>query len=131
MSWPPPDPDRIPRQVRNIGHAFTHGGLPESREDQINSFRQRQEQDLKRFLPGGTTTQRKPLNAPRYDLEEDKYEARVASELDIQSNGGEGWLNSEGERLADFGVDEVAEFYDEDDIPLGALLNRRKHANGR
>lgn len=40
--------------------------------------------------------------------------------------GEEGWRNSEGERLADFGVDEEAEFYDEDDIPLSKLIERRK-----
>ena len=114
-----------------MGPAFTHGEVPESDKDQIDSFRQRQEQDLKRFLPGGTTTRRKPFNARRYDLSEDKTEASVASERDIQSNGKERWLNSEGERLADYGVDEVAEFYDEDDIPLGTLLNRRRQSNAR
>ena len=40
--------------------------------------------------------------------------------------GEEGWRNKEGERLADFGVDEVADFYDEDDVPLAELLRRRK-----
>ena len=44
--------------------------------------------------------------------------------------GEEGWRNREGERLADFGVDEVADFYDEaeedEDVPLGQLLARRK-----
>lgn len=43
------------------------------------------------------------------------------------SDGGEeGWRNSDGDRLRDFGVDEDAEFYDEDDIPLAELLKRRK-----
>jgi len=42
-------------------------------------------------------------------------------------SGEEGWKNSEGERLRDFGVDEDAEFYDEeDDIPLSELIARRK-----
>ena len=42
-----------------------------------------------------------------------------------QDQGGEeAWRNKEGERLADFGVDEVAEFYDEDDIPLSELQRR-------
>ena len=40
--------------------------------------------------------------------------------------GEESWRNSEGERLKDFGVDEDAEFYDEDDIPLAELLRRRR-----
>lgn len=40
--------------------------------------------------------------------------------------GEEGWRNKEGERLADFGVDEVADFYDEDDVPLAELIRRRQ-----
>ena len=30
--------------------------------------------------------------------------------------GEESWRSSEGERLQDFGLDEVAEFYDEDEV---------------
>jgi palmitoyltransferase len=44
--------------------------------------------------------------------------------------GEEGWRNSEGERLKDFGVDEDVEFYDEqeDDVPLSVLIKRRQAA---
>jgi palmitoyltransferase len=45
-------------------------------------------------------------------------------------SGEEGWRNSEGERLKDFGLDEEVEFYDEqqedDDVPLSQLLERRR-----
>lgn len=41
-------------------------------------------------------------------------------------DGEEGWTNSDGERLRDFGVDEEAEVLADDDIPLGELLRRRK-----
>lgn len=42
--------------------------------------------------------------------------------------GEEAWKNSEGERLRDFGVDEEIEFYDEEDIPLGILMQQnRRH----
>ena len=40
--------------------------------------------------------------------------------------GEEAWRNSEGERLADFGVDEEVEFYDEEDLPLAHLIQRRR-----
>jgi len=43
--------------------------------------------------------------------------------------GEESWRNSEGERLKDFGVDEDAEFYDEDDVPLGELMRRKNLAD--
>lgn len=37
------------------------------------------------------------------------------------------WRNKEGERLADFGLDEDAEFYDEEnDLPLAEIMRRRK-----
>jgi hypothetical protein len=36
------------------------------------------------------------------------------------------WRNKEGERLADFGLDEDAEFYDEDNLPLAEIMRRRK-----
>lgn len=42
------------------------------------------------------------------------------------NSGEEGWRDSEGDRLHDFGVDEEAEFYDEDDIPLAQLIQRRR-----
>ncbi len=40
--------------------------------------------------------------------------------------GEEGWRNKEGERLGDFGVDEVADFYDEDDLPLAEIIRKQK-----
>lgn len=43
-----------------------------------------------------------------------------------KDEGEESWRNKEGERLADFGVDEDAEFYDEDDLPLAELMRRRQ-----
>lgn len=54
------------------------------------------------------------------------------SEDENSASGEEGWRTAEGERLADFGVDEDVEFYDyegdyqaedadEDDIPLALL----------
>jgi len=54
--------------------------------------------------------------------------ARVRKDED---KGEESWRNREGESLADFGVDEVAEFYDEedDDVPIAELIGRRRDGN--
>lgn len=41
------------------------------------------------------------------------------------ADGEPGWTNSEGDRLRDYGVDEEAED-DDEDVPLGELLRRRK-----
>lgn len=54
------------------------------------------------------------------DLSDASYENITFDE------GEESWKNAEGERLQDFGVDEEVEFYDEDDVPLGDLMRRRK-----
>lgn len=61
--------------------------------------------------------------------DEEEYEGGGKSGEGSQS-GEEGWRNSEGERLKDFGVDEEVEFYDEqeDDVPLGELLARKREA---
>lgn len=41
------------------------------------------------------------------------------------ADGEPGWTNSEGDRLRDYGVDEEAED-DDEDVPLGELLRRRR-----
>ncbi|KAI9835751.1 MAG: hypothetical protein M1819_001930 [Sarea resinae] len=177
LSWPPPDPDRMPRAPRPPT-PFTN-----SSPNDPTAFRTRQRADLHRRRrgqgPGHTQTQNRPLTPPspieseiispgaadielhqqrnpqfhrRYDTREHDAESEVQSE----ESGEEGWRNSEGERLADFGVDEEVEFYDwgaggggaaaaaggdrraedrperekaeadEDDIPLSELLERRR-----
>ena len=45
--------------------------------------------------------------------------------------GEESWRNSEGERLEDYGVDEVVDFYDEEEVPLGQLLEQKRSENGQ
>lgn len=45
-------------------------------------------------------------------------------------DGEPGWTNAEGDRLRDYGVDEDAEGDDDEDIPLGELLRRRKTYQG-
>jgi palmitoyltransferase len=53
-------------------------------------------------------------------------EAGEEEEEEEKEEGEEGWQNAEGERLRDFGVDEEVEFYDEDNIPLATLMEKRK-----
>ena len=80
----------------------------------------------------GTNVQiqrRKPFHE-RYSNPEDLDAIQYHSESDggLPSEGEESWRNSEGERLQDFGVDEDADFYDEDNIPLAELLRRRQES---
>lgn len=118
----------------------------------MEDFRERQTADLARYedADGEYVVRRRPFherleemdNASRkqvYDPDETAIETEdedLASEPEEESPvkvkgvqddaGEEGWRNKEGERLADFGVDEVADFYDEDDLPLAELMRRRK-----
>ncbi|TKA67635.1 hypothetical protein B0A49_07736 [Cryomyces minteri] len=136
-TWPPPDPDRMPRVRRHFDPdtAFMHG------DTEVEAFRQRQAEDLKRYAqPQGTTHRRLPFHKRFSDPkmvsghgvedvgEEDFSDCINEVEGDEEEEGEEAWRNSEGERLGDFGVDEDAEFYDEDDIPLAELIRRRKSA---
>jgi palmitoyltransferase len=67
-------------------------------------------------------------------LDHDRDENRSADDSSTVKVGEEAWRNQEGERLADFGVDEEADFYDEndvgtandDEVPLAELMRRRR-----
>ncbi|KGO66537.1 hypothetical protein PITC_012320 [Penicillium italicum] len=126
VSWPPPDPDRIPmpasaRPPRNISMP-TYATI----QDEIDAFNRRKQEDMKRFQKGQGLQRRKPFH-DRYKKGDDAQSDSDESETDSgHDSGEEAWRNSEGERLRDFGVDEEAEFYDEEDIPLGVLIERRK-----
>ena len=124
LSWPPPDPDRIPMPVRRYDErsAFLYEeGEPSA---QLKAFQERQQEDMKRWQAGPGVVRKRRVFADRFDehatlIHSDEGES-------FSDDGEEGWKNSEGERLADFGVDEEAEFYDEDEIPLAELIERKR-----
>lgn len=60
------------------------------------------------------------------EVEEVPAKTRFESGVD----GEPGWTNAEGDRLRDFGVDEDAEEEDDEDVPLGELLRRRRAYQG-
>ena len=128
LSWPPPDPDRIPRMRRypEMGDAFTHHEDQTSKEDFIGSFRRRQQEDFRRFQSSQSQFYRRKPFHDRYNIKEEDAEDVPDSGSGGSNAGEEGWRNSEGDRLGDFGVEEEVEFYDEDDVPLAELLRRRK-----
>ena len=94
----------------------------------LDEFRRRQQEDLKRYDQGYTTSiRRRPLR--KQDSNGGHRDDSVPSqsaESDGWGSDEETWRDSEGDRLDDFGVDEDAEFYDEDDMPLAELLRRRQ-----
>lgn len=129
VSWPPPDPDRMPRKVDSLQTTspFTHEIPAGSNEEQMAAFRKRQEEDLKRYDTGARQISRRQPFYLRYgNLASNEQTGSNQVALSETTSGEEAWRNSEGERLEDFGVDELAEFYDEDDLPLAQLLARRQ-----
>ena len=130
VSWPPPDPDRIPRKIASVDpdSAFIHSDYATTNKEHREAFRKRQEQDLKRYQVDTKPVYRRQPFHRRYEGSNtsDGDTGRTGGQLVSPSDGEEAWRNSEGDRLDDFGVDETVEFYDEDDIPLAELLSRRR-----
>ena len=136
-TWPPPDPDRAyRRRVKEDGPAFTYRDAELSKEDTLAAFRARQAEDEVRRRKPFVERMEAVRDNGRDDYEYDNADdASEEAEDEGRKYGGgdegeEGWRNSEGERLKDFGVDEDVEFYDEqeDDIPLSELMARRQAA---
>ncbi|CAI7594226.1 unnamed protein product [Penicillium manginii] len=130
VTWPPPDPDRIP--IPKGSYSVNDPEIPlsyASARDQVEAFGRRQAADSNRPRPYSTVQRRKRFHEriqdePNYDSDEDKPAGPTYG--NNSDEGEESWRNSEGERLGDFGVDEDVEFYDEDDIPLGVLVEQRR-----
>lgn len=137
--WPPVDPDRMPRTFRlpEASSAFIHNDYSPSQQEAIDAFRRRQEVDIKRYenMPSRpldsikATVVRKTPDGEYVDVydteDDDEDEANYESEEEEGIDGEKGWTSKSGDRLRDFGVDE-SESEDEDNIPLGELLRRRR-----
>ncbi|KAF9889432.1 Palmitoyltransferase [Aspergillus nanangensis] len=126
VSWPPPDPDRIPLPARGQGAGDESSVAESSGFGNVEAFRRRKAEDMRRATAGMNTQRRQRFHVRARAEIEDKLSSNSQSSggSDIE-DGEEGWKNSEGERLRDFGVDEDIEFYDEEDIPLGILMQQR------
>ncbi|KAM0294177.1 hypothetical protein ACHAO9_001875 [Fusarium lateritium] len=120
--WPPPDPDKLRRAARgwpaaNRDYAEELRQANMSSSDFKAGFLKRQADDEKR---------KKHLMA---ELEEvDDFDMYDDEEYERDLDDGLGWVNSDGDRLRDYGVDEEeseAEVAD-DDVPLAELMRRRK-----
>ncbi|KAL9578682.1 MAG: hypothetical protein Q9212_005566 [Teloschistes hypoglaucus] len=123
-SWPPPDPERMLRRRYKIAdmNPFTYGADASGLD--VQGFRERQNQDALRFANGRdnpigpTSFLRGGENSPQQDTDDEQDNVGTAPT----------WRDSAGEQLQDFGVEEDAEWIEEDNIPLGELLRYRKSA---
>jgi palmitoyltransferase len=137
--WPPPDPDRsYKKRERAVNEdAFVYENEDLNASDTVKAFKARQAEDIiRRRRPfverleeriaddddGGGGYEYGDEASDGEEIEKEQYD---------DGAGEEGWRNSEGERLKDFGVDEDVEFYDEqeDEIPLAELIARRAASN--
>ncbi|EER28442.1 DHHC zinc finger domain containing protein [Coccidioides posadasii C735 delta SOWgp] len=132
LSWPPPDPDRMYRHVlpSENDNVMILDQQQNFSQNAIDAFRRRQELDYKRHQLDLGVQRRKPFHERYMQNIDDSISDGNDSIKDYYSSdsGEEGWRNSDGDRLRDFGVDEEAEFYDEDDIPLAVLIQRKNQA---
>lgn len=127
QSWPPPDPDRMPRLPRSAEQLHGDSVLDKALNDadEIQAFRARQQADFQRRGMASGVVRRKAFHQ-RFDRDGNALDDDYLSDDDYEHVGEEGWQDGGGNRLEDYGVEEDVEFYDEDDIPLAELLKRRK-----
>lgn len=129
-AWPPPDPDRITRAFSDSYVQNTSAFLDEHKTDveRLKAFRARQRSDLSHAQDARVTSRRRHFHE-RFSPQGQMRESSAS--LGIHEDGEESWRNSEGERLRDFGLDEDAEFYDEDSVPLAHLLEQKRKKKHR
>ena len=98
----------------------------------VDAFRRRQQEDLKRYDQAATTSSQGRRLREQYGNAGNRNGSlsSQSAHYDDLGNSGEAWRDSEGDRLDDFGVDEDAELHNEDSIPLVELL-RKGHVHGQ
>ncbi|KAI0001242.1 zf-DHHC-domain-containing protein [Xylariaceae sp. FL0662B] len=173
--WPPPDPDKLRHDrawrgrrrsaERRRRAEFEQEHASTSPEEQRDAFRRRQARDLRRWEQHGSVLRELEEEVEDYDFVDEAYDHHNAPSASsypydpdrpmttgVDDGGGSrqhpasgGWVNADGEKLGDFGVDEEAEGSDgarlfdgdegreeedededEEDIPLAELIRRRR-----
>ena len=103
-------------------------GYEMSDQDWLDAFRRRQQADQRRLdLEHTATIRRRNVNNEMAENCHRNTSSNDGSdEFDASNHAGQKWQDSEGDQLADFGVDDDVDFFDEDEIPLAHLLQRNK-----
>ena len=123
LSWPPPDPDKMPMQrhvtgANDPGFTFKDGRALTD-DEYVVAFKRRQNDDVLRrrgFKPALRGPAANCGGLPGQEDEEEK-------EMQAPNGSVENWRNEEGEALEDYGVDE--DDHEEDSLPLSELMTRR------
>lgn len=104
---------------------FTYGDEPALDVERVSAFRRRQQGDFDRLEHGSSGT----ILRRRVDSVRNRYDnlhGPQQPDIDDAGQDKEGWRDSDGDRLDDFGVDENAEVFDEDNVPLAELIRKRQ-----
>ncbi|KAK7985299.1 Palmitoyltransferase PFA4 [Apiospora saccharicola] len=141
--------DKRRRDLAAEREAYDQNRSGKSNEDERDAFRRRQEMDMRRWQGGHNNNSGLQQEAGRilgeleevdsggYEFVEDdhyNYDNNDEDQRRDQPHGGgvvldegkSGWVNADGEQLGDYGVDEDAEFDDEDDILVEAPLDENE-----
>ncbi|KAI0446478.1 zf-DHHC-domain-containing protein [Xylaria telfairii] len=156
--WPPIDPDKVRnarlwrqrrreeiQYRREQAQGLRNPALPNmglTPEEEKEAFRRRQERDLQRWRDSRaqimeeleeTAYQYRSDGEGDYDFVDEARSATAESYRPrrrhvVRSEGKSGWVNADGEHLGDYGVDEDAEFDDDDDFLSDDGLREEGHA---
>ncbi|KAK8104180.1 DHHC zinc finger domain-containing protein [Apiospora kogelbergensis] len=158
--------ERRRRELAAEREAYDNDNRKRNNEDQREAFRRRQEIDMRRWQKPGSGQHEagrilgelEEMDGGGYEfVDDDRYSYENYQEQDQQDQplrpgsqrggvvldeGKSGWVNADGEQLGDYGVDEDAEFdeddevlvepvedveaHEDDDVPLAELIRRRK-----
>ncbi|OAA62767.1 dhhc zinc finger membrane protein [Niveomyces insectorum RCEF 264] len=136
--WPPPDPEKLRHAAarsewarherRETTRAMVYasgrdGEQPPGAtvEDEKAAFQARQAADFRRRRQQQMADEAEAAAATAAIADDDVDNSSDAFEEGM--DGERGWMNADGDRLRDYGVDEDAE--DDDNVPLAQLLQRR------
>ncbi|KAK6330201.1 Palmitoyltransferase [Orbilia blumenaviensis] len=150
LTWPPPDPEKFGINERRHMQKEMEGGPWTTGEYDVSdvyAFRRRQREDMRRrfkndddgdeeYASEGEDGERKTIKRDEDLLDSyldstgygsGRIEGTYYDERKRQEEMKKKWRNEEGERLADYGVDEEADVLDdEDSVPLAELLRRKR-----
>jgi len=128
LVWPPKDPETQQHQQHALERSGVVSILQDPGELDVGAFRRRQAHDLKRWERGPVKAP--PARIPNHGIMSIESLAPIGDSIVVADDDGEeeesdGWRNEDGERLADYGVDEEVE-EDDEDVPLAILVHRKR-----
>ena len=104
-----------------------------SDHERVEMFQRRQQHDLKRYRRDSPFINTNPgVESMKVLNNYDEVNQVLEIDRGVAHLSQKPWKNYEGDGLDDFGVDEDAEFHDDDDdVPIAHLLRKRRNIASR